>query len=122
VSATAALILQRFPAATPAQVQRRLIATADPAPGGGRSDDYGHGLLNPYRALTETLGPEVPVSPAATVRHADDPAAVALRARRDRARDRALSVGAAGAGAVTVAGLLAVVLRRGRRRGWRPAS
>ena len=122
VSATAALILQRFPAATPAQVQRRLIATADPAPGGVRSDDYGYGLLNPYRALTETLGSQAPVSPGPAVLPADGPAAVALRVRRDRARDRALIVGAAGAGAVTVAGLLAVVLRRGRRRGWRPAG
>jgi membrane-anchored mycosin MYCP len=58
VSATAALILQREPRLKPAQVQRRLIATADPAPGGKRSDEYGFGLLNPYRALTETLGPD----------------------------------------------------------------
>ena len=88
VAATAALLLQRFPGLTPAQVQRRLVATADPAPGGRRSDEYGYGLLNPYRALTETLGPEVPPPPAPAVLHSADPAAVALRERRGEAQRR----------------------------------
>jgi type VII secretion-associated serine protease mycosin len=122
VAATAALLRQRFPGLSPEQVRRRLVATADPAPGGGRSDEYGYGLLNPYRALTETLGPEVTPSRAAPVVPGDDPAVVALRQRRDRAQDRALLVGAAGAGVAVLAGLAAGVLRRGRRRGWRPAG
>jgi subtilisin family serine protease len=122
VSATAALLLQRFPDLTPAEVTRRLTATADPAPGGGRSDDYGFGLLNPYRALTETLGPRVPASPAPAVNLADDPSAIALRERRATSRDAALIVAAAGLGAVVLLGLGAVVLRRGRRRGWQPAG
>jgi subtilisin family serine protease len=121
VSATAALILQRLPTLTPSQVQRRLTATADPAPGGRRSDEYGFGLLNPYRALTETLS-EQPPSPAPTVMHADDPAAVALQARRARSQDRAMIVGSAGIGIAVLAGLTAVVIRRGRRPGWRPAG
>jgi membrane-anchored mycosin MYCP len=121
VAATAALILQRFPGLTPAQVQRRLIATADPAPGGRRSDDYGYGLLNPYRALTETLSPEQAAPPAPVVMHAQDPAALALAARREHAQRMALVAAAAGAGIVLLAGVLAVVVRRGRRRGWRPA-
>ena len=49
VSATAALLLERFPGISPAAVLRRLQATADPAPGGAK--EYGKGLLNPYRAL-----------------------------------------------------------------------
>jgi type VII secretion-associated serine protease mycosin len=122
VAATAALVRQRFPGLTPAQVRRRLIATADPAPGGRRSDEYGYGLLNPYRALTETLGPEIPPSPAAAVVHSADPAAVALRDRRGGAERKALIVGAAGTGTALLAGLLAGVLRRGRRRGWRAAD
>jgi subtilisin family serine protease len=122
VAATAALLRQRFPQLSPEQVRRRLIATADPAPGGDRSDEYGYGLLNPYRALTETLGPEVPPSPAPAVVLTDDPAAVALRQRRERAEQRALVAGAAGAGVAVLAGLAAGVLRRGRRRGWRPAA
>jgi type VII secretion-associated serine protease mycosin len=121
VAATAALIGQRFPGATPAQVARRLVATADPAPGGARSDEYGYGLLNPYRALTETLGPDSP-PPAPAVVHTEDPAAVALQARRAHARDTALVAAAVGAALVAVVALLAAVVRRGRRRGWRPPA
>ena len=122
VSATAALILQRFPGSTPAQVQRRLIATADPAPGGGRSDAYGYGLLNPYRALTETLGPPVPpVTGAGRGAHrrpgragvAGPPHAVAgpgAAGRRDRRGHRAAGRDRRGRAAP------------GRRRGWRPAG
>jgi membrane-anchored mycosin MYCP len=120
VAATAALILQRFPGLSPAQVQRRLIATADPAPGGRRSDDYGYGLLNPYRALTETLSQQVAPPPPAVL-HAEDPAALALAARREHAQSMALVAAAVGAGIVVLTGVLVVVVRRGRRRGWRPA-
>jgi membrane-anchored mycosin MYCP len=122
VAATAALVLQRFPDLSPAQVQRRLIATADPAPGGRRSDDYGYGLLNPYRALTETLAPEKAAPAAPVVMHTEDPAVLALRARRAHARTMSLVVAAVGAGVVVLVGILAVVVRRGRRRGWRPAA
>ena len=122
VAATAALLVQRFPGLSPAQVQRRLVATADPAPGGSRSDEYGLGLLNPYRALTETLGPEVAPAPSPVVTHAEDPAVLALRQRRGEAQRRALLVGAAGAAVVLVAGVAAAAVRRGRRRGWRPAG
>jgi len=121
VSATAALILQRLPTLTPAQVQRRLTATADPAPGGGRSDEYGFGLLNPYRAVTETLS-ERPPAPAPAVLLTEDPAVAALQARRDRAQDRSLVVGAAGLTLAVLAVVAVGVVRRGRRRGWRPAG
>lgn len=120
VAATAALVKQRFPALTPAQVARRILATTDPAPGGRRSDRYGFGVLNPYRALTETLGPETRPAPAPVVMHTEDPAAVALAARRAHARDMSLLVAAIGAGVVLLVVLVAAALRRGRRRGWRP--
>ncbi|MFI7545478.1 type VII secretion-associated serine protease mycosin [Actinoplanes sp. NPDC049599] len=120
VAATAALVKQRFPALTPAQVARRIFATADPAPGGRRSERYGFGVLNPYRALTETLGPETRPAPAPAVMHTEDPAAVALAARRDHARDMSLLAAAIGAGVVLLVVLVTAALRRGRRRGWRP--
>jgi membrane-anchored mycosin MYCP len=122
VAATAALLRQRFPTLSPAQVARRIIATADPAPGGRRSDGYGYGLLNPYRALTEGLGPVSAAPPAAVAVPTADPATAAVRARRARARDRAVRVAGGGAGAVLAAGTLAAAARRGRRRGWRPAG
>ena len=120
VAATAALVKQRFPALTPAQVTRRIIATSDPAPGGRRSDRYGYGVLNPYRALTETLGPETRPAPAPAVLHTEDPAAVALAARRARAQDQSLLLAAIGAGVVLLVVVVAAAVRRGRRRGWRP--
>ncbi|MBU2665455.1 type VII secretion-associated serine protease mycosin [Actinoplanes bogorensis] len=122
VSATAALLKQRFPALTPAEVRQRLVATADPAPGGTRSDEYGFGALNPYRALTASLGPaggpeQVPAAMTMT-----DPKVAALEARRERSRDNALLFAAVGAGLVLLLGVVAVVLRQGRRRGWHPAT
>lgn len=120
VAATAALLLERFPDLTPAEVARRITATADPAPGGG--DEYGRGLLNPYRALTESLGPRVAPSPAAVADLSDNPSVVALRQRRAQSRDTALLVAAAGLGGAVLLAAAAVVLRRGRRRHWRAAG
>lgn len=122
VSATAALLKQRFPSLTPAQVTRRILATTDPAPGGARSPEYGYGIINPYRALTETLGPETAAAPPPMVMYSEDPAAVALAARRAEAREMSLLVAAVGAGVVVLVVLLAAAVRHGRRRGWRPGS
>lgn len=62
VAATAALIRSRWPTLPQADVVRRLLATADPAP--GSPDAYGHGVLNPLRALTEVLPPPAVADPA----------------------------------------------------------
>ncbi len=121
VAATAALILQRFPGSTPDAVADRLTATADPAPGGPGDAGYGAGLLNPYRALTEVVTPAAGGRPAAAVRPSADPSLVALENRRAHARTASLIVAAVGAGLVAVLVLAALILRRGRRRGWRPA-
>lgn len=122
VAATAALIRQRFPDLTPAQVARRLTATADPAPGGPRSAEYGAGLLNPYRAVTETLGPDTRPAAAPTMMSGADPAQVALAERRARSRDRAVLFAVIGAGAVLLIGAVTLIVSRGRRRGWQPAG
>jgi hypothetical protein len=52
--------------------------------------------------------------------HTEDPATVALTARRAHAQDMALLAAAIGAGVVLLVVLAAAALRRGRRRGWRP--
>jgi type VII secretion-associated serine protease mycosin len=122
VTATVALIKQRFPKATPDQVYRRLTATADPAPGINHSDAYGFGLLNPYRALTESLGPEQRAPAAPVMMKGNDPGAVALAQRRARSQDMSLLFGGIGLAAVVLLGAVAVIVRRGRRRGWQPAG
>ncbi|MGK5522839.1 type VII secretion-associated serine protease mycosin [Micromonospora sp. URMC 107] len=124
VAATAALLRQYRPELTAAQVARRIVATADPAPGDGRGGGYGAGVLNPYRAVTETGGgtPERAHRATALADDRAEPALVAQRARRATARDRALLVAGVSGAVVAVAALLALVVPRGARRRWRPAG
>ena len=70
VSGTVALIRARFPTLTPAQVARRLMATAD-APPGGRNDEVGAGVVNPYRAVATILANEDTVLPSPKTRLAE---------------------------------------------------
>jgi membrane-anchored mycosin MYCP len=120
VSATAALIKQRFPESTSQQVEQRLEATADPAPGGVRSEEYGFGLINPYRAVTWTLGPESRPAAAPRMMTPQDPGALALAARRKHARDMAMVFAAVGAGLVLLIAAVAVIARQGHSRRWEP--
>lgn len=122
VSATAALIRQYRPRLRASEVIRRIVATADPSPGGRKSDAYGNGVVNPYRALTETVAREAPerAKPLApdTV---DEATAAALRHRAQTRRESLLM--AAGGGGIAVLVLVgALVLPRGVRRRWRPAE
>lgn len=122
VAATAALVRQRFPDLSAAEVVARIVATADPAPGGRHSDAYGNGVVNPYRALTETISPGRPVPVAALQIPPADPVAQARREMRATAQRQALWLaGLATLAVATVLGL-AVVLPRGARRRWRPAA
>lgn len=121
VAATAALIRQRFPGLSPAQVRQRLVVTADPAPGGPGDDGYGAGLLNPYRAVTEAVAGPPAAAPVAAAVPVADPAVAAREDRRERARTVSLIVAGAGLGLVAALITGAQIVRRGRRRGWRPA-
>ncbi|MFG1883790.1 type VII secretion-associated serine protease mycosin [Micromonospora sp. NPDC049102] len=124
VAATAALLRAYRPELTAVEVMQRILATADPAPGPGRGGGYGAGVLNPYRAVTETEGGRsgAPRPVAALADDRADPAALARQARRASARNRALVTGAViGMTAVAVV-VLALVLPRGARRRWRPAE
>jgi membrane-anchored mycosin MYCP len=122
VAATAALIRQRFPHLSPVQVQQRIEETADPAPDGRRSEAYGRGVLNPYRAVTETLSvPAVKprrVLPLPTT----DPAVAAAERRRSEAWSRSLRYAGTGGVVVLLTVAAALIIPRGRRRGWRPAD
>nr|WP_280435604.1 type VII secretion-associated serine protease mycosin [Nocardia carnea] len=59
VAGLAALVRSRFPELTAAQVMDRITRTAH-APGTGRDDKIGHGLIDPLAALTAEL-PSEPV-------------------------------------------------------------
>ncbi|MFF0149910.1 type VII secretion-associated serine protease mycosin [Micromonospora sp. NPDC005203] len=124
VAATAALLREYRPELTAAQVAERIIATADPAPDAGHGGGYGAGVLNPYRAVTETSGSRAadprPVAVLADDRA--DPALLARQARRASAQKRALLVAAVVGTVVASVALLALVVPRGARRRWRPAD
>jgi type VII secretion-associated serine protease mycosin len=113
VSATAALIRGRWPGLNRSEVERRLLATADP-PAGDRSG-YGAGVLNPLRALTAVLAPPNPATPATAA------AAPPPRLPRRPTDGGASGVAAAilfllGASLATVAAAVPAA----RRRRWRP--
>jgi subtilisin family serine protease len=122
VAAAAALVRQVYPTLSESGVRRRLMATADPAPGGLRSDDYGVGILNPVRAVTDLLDGAARVTPAALAPRPADPAAEAAAGRAAQLHRQALWLAGAG---VILAGLvlaLAVALPNGVRRRWRAAG
>ena len=120
VAATAALIRARYPQLTRTEVVHRLLATADPASGGQPSSDYGYGVVNPLRALTEVL-------PPAGARAIASPTPVIEP--RSAAADQipgptALALGAALVLliATIVIATLAAATPLGRRRRWLPGT
>ncbi|WP_285791109.1 type VII secretion-associated serine protease mycosin [Micromonospora sp. NBRC 101691] len=113
VSGAAALVRAMYPELSPAQVASRLTRTAD-APPEGRNDQVGHGVVNPYRAVGSLLGTrdDPPLGAMAEPVPVPDP----------WSQDRIVAIWAAAVGALLAVVLLVSrpVIRRGRRRGWRP--
>lgn len=119
VAATAALLRDYRPDLSAAEIAARIIASTDPAPEGA---GYGSGVLNPYRALTDTGVVGRPRPPEAVRPVEVDPAVVAEQARRASARERAMLVAGIAAGAAVLTVLAAIVVPRGMRRRWRAAD
>ncbi|BCJ33255.1 hypothetical protein Athai_07580 [Actinocatenispora thailandica] len=119
VSATVALIRARWPELGPAQIERRLKATASPTPGGPGSQEYGAGMVNPHRALTETMSEH---SPAALPGY-EQARHNAAEAERSRVWSHSSRMALLIAGLSVLAGFVvvgaAVAIPRGRRRRWR---
>jgi type VII secretion-associated serine protease mycosin len=121
VSATAALVRSRYPDWPATRVIEQIIATADPAPGGPSSNEYGFGIVNPYRALSERP-PAKERSVPEFVPAAKDLAAEERTARREAAESEALLIGGLGLLIAVVAAVVGFVVPRGIRRRWRPAG
>jgi membrane-anchored mycosin MYCP len=119
VAATAALVRQYSPALRARDVAARLLATADPTPDGPDSRAYGHGVLNPYRAVTDVVASPAPPQAAQPIRAAR---ATPANATARRARADALVIAAAGVALTATFALVASALARGRRRQWRPGT
>ncbi|MBT8227650.1 MAG: type VII secretion-associated serine protease mycosin [Dactylosporangium sp.] len=116
VAGTAALVRQYHPDLSAAEVAARLAATADPAPGGPGSADYGAGIVSPYRAVTGQVAGSI------ETRQAVPPLAPRSDAQvsRDAAMKRTALVVAGTCGLVAVIiVVVAATLPRGIRRRWR---
>jgi subtilisin family serine protease len=120
VSATAALIRAHRPELRQTEVVRRLLATADPAPATRPSPEYGSGVLNPVRAVTELL-PTAPPTQDLVPRPAGAGPGVGVSVPTTPLAQAVGIAGALAAGAIVI-GLTAVVIPLGRRRRWRPGS
>lgn len=117
VSGTAALVRAAYPKLTAAEVADRLIRTASVSRGGVRGPEYGAGVVNPYRAVTDTTlaGDPVPETRQAVPPQQPDPDAkrkeAALAARATAARTSMTILMATGGGLVVLG-----VIAAGRRR------
>lgn len=128
VTGTVALMLQREPDLTPAQVRSRLMATADLPTATVPDPQLGQGLVNPWRALMEVPAP----APAASASPSPQPTAPSstlgkpyvVEYHDPMARPRTIALIAAGAcvGLFTLALLITRALPAARRRKFRAAE
>lgn len=120
VSGVVALMLQRNPKMTPAQVRERLIETADPPVATAPDPRIGYGVVNPLRALTGAAAPT-----SSKPESSETPAPVEIpeaKARDMRAR-QLVAAGALGTGILVLGGLaLRLALPAAARRGFRHAE
>jgi membrane-anchored mycosin MYCP len=120
VSGTAALVRSAWPDLTAEQVAKRLVATATVSRGGARSPEYGVGVVNPYRAVTDTtvddegvLAKRSPL-PGPRVDPVVERREAAVRAADEQARGTATLWLTVTLGSLGLAGILLA----GRRRRW----
>jgi len=119
VSGTAALVRAAWPNLTAPQVAARILATAAPARGGKHSLDYGAGVVDPYRAVTEKLSTADPLVMPAVVDPPVDVDGMRELAWWDRMGGGAKILVGSVVLAILVTVILAGALPRGARRRWR---
>ena len=108
VSGLAALLRQRFPDLTPAQIINRITASAR-HPGGGVNNMVGAGVINPVAALTWDIPPG-PVAAPIAIKRLAPPAPVLPPDHRP------ITAVALGVGGLAVAFVLAGLAGRALRR------
>jgi subtilisin family serine protease len=116
VAGALALVLARYPDLTAAQATDQLMATAAPA-AGHEPEAYGHGLVDPYAAVSTVPGrvgrPAPPATPLAFAPPAPGHDAAAIP-------NTAVLVTAIVLAVALVAIAVAAAMARGGRRRWRP--
>lgn len=121
VAGAAALVRDYRPELSAEQVRRRLVATADHPTGRPPDRLLGYGVVDPIAAVVTELPEESGES--APRRPAPRPIRVVLPPPPDR---RPVGIAMVASAAVLacagLTGLTVAVVRRGRRRGWRPGA
>lgn len=118
VSATAALVRAAWPRLTAAQVVQRLTATATLARGGRGSIEYGAGIVDPFRAVTEGMAAAPARAMPRMHQPPPDPAQLTAAAWWHQTGRDAKSMAVLILGAVVAMVLLSAVLFAGHRRRW----
>jgi membrane-anchored mycosin MYCP len=118
VAATAALVRAAYPKMKAADVIQRLKATATPARGGADGTQYGAGIVDPYRAVTEGmfLSAARPIPPMQAP--PPDQQSLALAAWWSDAGTEARWMTSLAIGATVLVGLVIALLAGGQRRRW----
>ncbi|MBS2537422.1 S8 family serine peptidase [Catenulispora sp. NF23] len=112
VTAAAALVWNRYPSLTAAQVRQRLYETADRVAADAPDHSYGWGIVDPYAALTSVAAP-APATSAPPVPAA--PLTFPVVSQRPDLTGRTLAVG--GGGLLSAGGVAGVAwLARRRKR------
>ncbi|MFF1817243.1 type VII secretion-associated serine protease mycosin [Kribbella sp. NPDC058245] len=118
VAGTAALVRSAYPKMTAPQVIQRLMATATPARGGADSQQYGAGIVDPYRAVTEGMMLGAAHRLPSMHQAPPDPESSAVAEWWRATGDSARRLTVLAIGGIALAGLLAALLIGGRRRHW----
>ncbi|WP_026927992.1 S8 family serine peptidase [Granulicoccus phenolivorans] len=117
VSAVVALILEKYPDLTPAQVRQRLESSADPPRAAVPDRQLGYGIVNPYAALTVISGNSTPGPSPVPTGSAPHP----MAAQRDSLGPRlgALGIGVVAIGLTAVAIAVSMAYPFGQKRSWK---
>lgn len=119
VAGAAALVREAWPRMSQAEVVRQLESTADPAAGGVSGPEFGNGVVDPYRAVTERITGGSPHRVAGVPAPHVDPRARAAQHWWSWTTTTALMVAGVIAFLVVLFVVAAAVVPRGQRRGWR---
>lgn len=119
VTGTVALMLQREPDLTPADVKQRLELSSDLPPAAAPDRQLGYGVVNPYRALTDVPGRRSTATPTPLPGRAPDPTRPGATTPAGAV---AVGLGVTGLAGLGLATALYAAYPSGRRRGWRHAE
>jgi membrane-anchored mycosin MYCP len=122
VAGTVALLKQLHPKWKTADFIRQITATADRSPGGRNSRQYGHGVVDPVRAVTDQFAVGAAYQPPAAEVESEDPAIVAARQAASERRSKALWLALAAMAVSIIVLFSSSILRNGTQRRWRSAE